>query len=157
MNGLSPVTCSALHVWWNGAYKPLAAFPDIPEEWLLAEGGDVDGSASQEDGDQPSNSSSDSSFEYIGTSTHVDPQQDVPVEEKESGDNAETDQTQGEKRLETDAGVRHKKEKKSYKRSQLSDGEAARRVAQRNGVHIMHDGVLATLGKAKKPNTTKFR
>jgi hypothetical protein len=153
----SPVTRSALDVWWKGAYTPLSAFPDIPEEWLLADGGNVDGAASQGEGDDPGNASSDSCSEYIGTGTHSDPQQDVPIDEQEPGDNADADQTQSEVGLEADSGMRNQKKQKHSKRGQLSDGEVARRVAQRNGIHILHDGVLATLGKDKKPNTTKFR
>jgi hypothetical protein len=157
MAGLSPVTRSALEVWWKGAYTPLSAFPEIPDEWLLPDGGNIDGAASQREGDDPGNASSDSSSEYIGTGTHSDPQQNVPIDEREPGDNADANQTQSEVGLEADSGVRVYKKQKHSKRGQLSDGEVARRAAQRNGIHILHDGVLATLGKAKKPHTTKFR
>lgn len=52
--------------------------------------------------------------------------------------------------------VKEQKAPKKTMRRELSDGENARRVAQRHRFSMLHDGALASLGKAKKPHIARI-
>jgi hypothetical protein len=52
--------------------------------------------------------------------------------------------------------VKEQRAPRKTMRRELSHGENARRVAQRHRFSMLHDGALATLGKAKKPHIARI-
>jgi hypothetical protein len=142
---------------WNNLYTPLPPVDCLPDEWSLPpDTNDMKGATGQSGAHDPSNDESDASCDKFVGVAHQTPNEDEPVDDQQPGDDLQHAQAHTEPDASSGPGMGNQQGQKHTKRRGFSDGEMVRKVAQRHGMHIMHDGALSPLGRSKKPNTTKL-